>query len=127
MGSQQFLLIILGMIIVGLTIAFTKGTIIAQAEESTKDGIIHECYEFGLMSMRYFNTSSSMAGGGRSFYGWKMDSRLDTTLNGTYTFDVLDKDKLLITGRPLSSMGYKWYILAKVNGKEIRTFIERVK
>lgn len=125
MGSQQFLLIILGIIIVALFIAFTQGTISAQAEESAKESIILECNNLALMSMRYFNTSSSMGGGGRSFKGWKIDSRLDTTLNGIYTATLPDDEKLLITGRPLNSSDYKWYILTKVNGKEVISFIEK--
>jgi hypothetical protein len=127
MGSQQLLMIILGIILVGLSIAFTQGTIISQEEDSTKDSIIHECYNLSLMSLRYFNTSAAMGGGGNSFSGWKIDTRLDTTLNGTYTADILDEDKLLITGKPLMISGYQWYVLTKVNGKEIKTFIERIK
>lgn len=124
MGSQQMLMILLGIILVFLTIAFTQGTIISHTEESVKDSIINECYHIGIMSMRYYNTSSAMGGGGKSFRGWKMDSRLDTTHNGIYLYEVLDKDKLLITGKPLPSSGYNWYVLAKVNGKEITTFVE---
>jgi len=127
MGSQQFLLITLGVIIVGLSIAFTEGTIISQSEESTKAGIMLENHQLGIMSMRYYNTVSSMGGGGKSYFGWKIDARLDTTLNGIHTAIVLDKDKLLITGRPLTSTRYKWYIITKVNGREINSFIEENK
>ncbi len=59
-----------------------------------------------------------MGGGGNSVSNWNISPKLDTTLNGTY-LKVLADYSLIVYGRPLSETGYTWYIVSRIDGKEI--------
>ncbi len=118
MGSQQMLLIAIGVIIVGIAIALANGTMNGQAEQRTKDNIILECTNLAADALKYYRTNTAMGGGGNSFSGWEINSRLDTTLNGTYS-KVLADHALIITGRPLESSGYNWCITTRVEDSEV--------
>lgn len=68
MGTQQILLIVLGVIIVG--IAITVGTIPAfQAgmENANKDAITQDCLKLAAAAQGYFRRPTLYAGGGNSF------------------------------------------------------------
>ncbi len=117
MGLKQILLIAIG-VIVGIAIALANGTMNSQAEQRTKDNIILECTNLATDALKYFRTNTALGGGGNSFSGWEINSRLDTTINGTY-LKVLTDHALLITGRPLASTGYNWFITTRIIDSEI--------
>ncbi|MDZ7625577.1 MAG: hypothetical protein U5J96_14175 [Ignavibacteriaceae bacterium] len=90
MGQQQLLLIVLGVIIVGIAVVVGINLFNANAEESTKDGIVSDATNLGAMAQQYYKKPTSMGGGGNTFTGWqipwlwssKVD--LDSTAYGMY-------------------------------------------
>ena len=67
MGQQQLLLIVLGVIIVGIAVVVGINLFNANAEESTKDGVVSDCTNLGAMAQQYYKKPTSMGGGGNSF------------------------------------------------------------
>ncbi len=53
MGQQQLLLIVLGVIVVGIAIVVGINLFNANAESSTKDGIVSDCTNLGAMAQQY--------------------------------------------------------------------------
>ena len=72
MGQQQLLLIVLGVIIVGIAVVVGINLFNANAEESTKDGVVSDCTNLGAMAQQYYKKPTSMGGGGNSFVGWEV-------------------------------------------------------
>jgi hypothetical protein len=63
MGQQQLLLIVLGVIIVGIAVVVGINLFNANAEESTKDGVVSDCTNLGAMAQQYYKKPTSMGGG----------------------------------------------------------------
>ncbi len=103
MGQQQLLLIVLGVIIVGIAVVVGINLFNANAEESTKDGVVSDCTNLGAMAQQYYKKPTSMGGGGNSFVGWEVPGTgvpggLDSTAYGLYTAAPTAAD-VVITGR----------------------------
>ena len=99
MGQQQLLLIVLGVIIVGIAVVVGINLFNANAEESTKDGVVSDCTNLGAMSQQYYKKPTSMGGGGNSFVGWEVPETLDSTAYGLYTAAPTAAN-VVITGDP---------------------------
>jgi hypothetical protein len=104
MGQQQLLLIVLGVIIVGIAVVVGINLFNANAEESTKDGVVSDCTNLGAMAQQYYKKPTSMGGGGNSFVGWEVPGTgvtggLDSTAYGNYTA-VPAPTQVVITGDP---------------------------
>ncbi len=94
MGQNQLLLIVLGMIIVGVTIAVAILLVQENAVTANRDAMAADLLTIAAKSKQYFNTPATLAGGGHSFVGLTADasgmSKLASTNfsangNGTYT------------------------------------------
>ncbi|MBP6673524.1 MAG: hypothetical protein KA247_10265, partial [Bacteroidetes bacterium] len=94
MGNQQILLIILGMIIVGVAITVAIILVNENAVTANRDAIAADLLNLSVKAQQYYNTPSSMAGGGHSYLGLTADAagmlRLVSTAfstngNGVYT------------------------------------------
>ena len=86
MGQQQLLLIILGVIIVGIAIAVGLSLFSAQSIQSNKDAIINDLNNLAAYAYQYKIRPTSMAGGGNSYVGITMPTKLASNANGTYSF-----------------------------------------
>jgi hypothetical protein len=129
MGQQQLLLIVLGVIIVGIAVVVGINLFNANAEESTKDGIVSDCTNLGAMAQQHYKKPGSMGGGANTFDGtgpngvaWSIPVSLQATANGTYTADV-QAQEVTITGTPLTTTGYTWTVETTVTPTEITTVI----
>jgi hypothetical protein len=69
-GTQQILLIVLSVIIVGVAVGVGISMFSTQATNSNRQAIISELQNFGATAMQYYKTPSSMAGGGAGTPGF---------------------------------------------------------
>lgn len=122
MGQQQLLLIVLGVIIVGIAVVVGINLFNANAEESTKDGVVSDCTNLGAMAQQYYKKPTSMGGGGNAFTGWVLPGTgvaggLDSTAYGLYTAAPTAVD-VTITGTPHE---YDWTVETTVTATTIIT------
>ncbi len=127
MGTQQLLLIGLGIMVVGIAIALANTIFDSNAESSLQDQVAMESYHLGTLATQYFHKPSEFGGGGKNFSGWKINANLDTTSNGIYTIKNMADDKLVIEGKPFDDLNYKWTMITTVTGKDINTSIKYIK
>ena len=126
MGQQQLLLIVLGVIIVGIAVVVGINLFNANAEESTKDGIVSDCTNLGAMAQQFYKKPTSMGGGGNSFTGgtgWVIPTGLDSTAYGMYT-RTNAAQTVTIVGQPHAETGYLWDVTTTVTPTEITTVIQ---
>jgi hypothetical protein len=124
MGQQQLLLIVLGVIIVGIAVVVGINLFNANAEESTKDGVVSDCTNLGAMAQQYYKKPQSMGGGGNSFAGWVLPGEgvqggLDSTAYGLYT-STETATNATITGTPHE---YSWTVTTTVTALDITTVV----
>jgi hypothetical protein len=125
MGQQQLLLIVLGVIIVGIAVVVGINLFNANAEESTKDGVVSDCTNLGAMAQQYYKKPTSMGGGGNSFAGWEVPGTgvqggLDSTAYGLYTNAAGTQASVVITGTPHE---YTWDVTTTVTATDITTVV----
>jgi hypothetical protein len=125
MGQQQLLLIVLGVIIVGIAVVVGINLFNANAEESTKDGVVSDCTNLGAMAQQYYKKPTSMGGGGNSFTGWEVPGTgvqggLDSTAYGLYEATQATDALAEITGTPHE---YSWTVTTTVTPLEITTVV----
>jgi hypothetical protein len=98
MGQQQLLLIILGVIIVGIAIAVGLSLFSAQSVASNKDSIVNDIANLAATSYQYRIRPASMGGGGGSYAGYTITSKLSSNDNATYTCTVQAPDGVTFVG-----------------------------
>lgn len=100
MGTQQILLIVLSVIIVGVAIAVGISMFNSQAYNSNKTAIAADAQSFATQVVQYYKTPVSQGGGGGALtgtstaaadsvgnaIGW--GTRTTTNENGTYTLAI---------------------------------------
>jgi len=87
MGSQQLLLIVVGVVIVGIMIAVGLFMFRDQSAATARDSISNDLVSLATASQKYFRRPSTFGGGGNSFGGLTM-SKLTTkpsNANGDYS------------------------------------------
>jgi len=87
MGTQQLLLIALGVIVVGLMVFTGISIMRAYSESSNREQIIANIYDLGLMAQTYYKKNRTL-GGGRTYIGWSIPLQLRNTDAGTFTATV---------------------------------------
>ena len=99
MGQQQLLLIVLGIIIVAIAVAFSISLFRAHAIEGKRDILIEETTSLGVMALQYYKKPKEFGGGGKSFIGWSIPSSMNQTVNGNFMrVDELSEQEVRITG-----------------------------
>ena len=88
MGTQQLLLIALGVIVVGLMVFTGISIMRAYSESSNREQIIANMYDLGLMAQTYYKKNSKLGGGGRTYTKWTIPLQLRSTHTGTFTASV---------------------------------------
>ncbi len=86
MGTQQLLLIVLGVIIVGVAIAVGITLFKSNAQNSNREQVIADIDNLGATAQQYYRKPMSFGGGSRNFKGFAL-APLDTG-NGTGSFSV---------------------------------------
>jgi len=115
MGTQQILLIVLSVIIVGVAVAVGITMFATQASNSNRQALVGELQHFGAAAMQYYKTPAGQGGGGGTgTVGFGADlsaakagvgiamgfnstgSMTDDT--GTYTLGYVSSNVITITG-----------------------------
>ena len=98
MGQQQFLLIVLSVIVVGLAISIGIVLFTSNAVEQKRNEIISECSLIASEAQTYFRRPESLGGGGKSFVGWSVPSNYSTTEAGFFISAIVSEKEVIITG-----------------------------
>ena len=114
MGTQQLLLLIVGMIVIAAAIAGGNLLFEAHAESATKESIVSECTNLGSLAQQYFNKSTKFGGGEKSFVGFNISEHIDSSLSGTYSIVFADDEKLILRGTPHEDKNYSWAVKTTV-------------
>ena len=119
MGTQQLLLLIVGLIVI--TAAIVGGNLLfeAHSESSTKDTVISECMNLGSLAQQYYSKSEEMGGGDKSFVGWSISEHIDSTLSATYSIISANNEKLILKGLPTANKKYDWAVKTTVTKNDI--------
>lgn len=84
MGQKQFLLIILGMIVVGIAILVGLGISRGEHTQAVKDAMTNDLNIIAADAIGYRNRAATMGGGFGSFSGYTIPSKFAATANGRY-------------------------------------------
>jgi len=74
MGTQQLMLLVLGVIIVGIAIVVGIQMFGQNAVEANKNAIVHQAISLALMAQEWYRKPLSLGGGGRSFANFTLES-----------------------------------------------------
>ncbi|HMU42055.1 MAG TPA: hypothetical protein PKA80_02035 [Ignavibacteriaceae bacterium] len=97
MGQQQLLLIVVGLIVVAIAVAFAITLFRQHAADTKRDIVMNECMNLGNMAMTFYEKPKTFGGGGFSFEGWDIPDQLATTSSGYYVASV-EASKVIIIG-----------------------------
>jgi hypothetical protein len=108
MGSQQLLLVVLGMVVVGVALAVAITMFQANAIELNRTALANDLLYLGGRARDYYWRPTSLGGGNRSFagvYDLRVLSQMSMNENGRYYVTDHFKDKLVIVGRGKIEVG----------------------
>ncbi len=89
MGTIQYLLIILGVIVVGLAVSVSVSIFGTNMEQSNTDALINDCMRLAAKAQTYYSKPAALGGGGHSFVGISISDcgwKSGTNQNGIYEF-----------------------------------------
>ncbi|MBI2430016.1 MAG: hypothetical protein HYV29_14705 [Ignavibacteriales bacterium] len=96
MGNQQILLIILGMVIIGVTIAVAIVLVNENAITANRDAMAADLVNIATRAQQYYNTPANFGGGGRTYIGLSADvagmlklASLEMSANGNGTYTII--------------------------------------
>ena len=98
MGQQQLLLIILGVIIVGIAIAVGISQFGAHSTQANKDGVTSSVVNIAANAYQFKIRPTTMGGGGGSYSGYAIPSKMKADDNGTYALSSAGATSAVITG-----------------------------
>ncbi len=109
MGTQQILLIVLSVIIVGVAIAVGISMFNSQSYNSNKTAIASDAQSFATQAVQYYKTPMSQGGAGgadslmtadkvATFLSFQETGNKTTNENGTYTITSASGTQVVITG-----------------------------
>ena len=107
MGTQQILLIVLSVIIVGIAVAVGITMFNAQATNSNRQAIVGDMNNQASSALAYYKTPLTHGGGAGSFIsadavgtwiGYDWNGTYCTTGNGQFTITFVDYDNITIVG-----------------------------
>ena len=118
MGQQQLLLIVLGVILVGIAVIVGINMFSASSTSSNRDSVISDLTNLAASSQLYYRKPVPLGGGGITFTGWTIPTRLTSTSNGTYAATVSAQSVTLVgTGNQKGNDGTNNVKVTMVVGK----------
>lgn len=119
MGTQQILLIVLSVIIVGIAVAVGITMFNAQATNSNRQAVIADLNNFGSNALAYYKTPASHGGGEKTMggnagddlgkwlgFGYVVATNTLTTGNGTFVLSIAGGVATIVgTGTELGNDG----------------------
>jgi hypothetical protein len=104
MGQQQFIVLVLCIILVGIAIATGVRMTLVQAKQSNLEAIINDLNNLGGLAYQYMIRPSSMQGsGGTAFSGFEqyfslLPEKLKDNENGVYSVVSESSTRIIIKG-----------------------------
>ncbi len=100
MGQQQLLLIVLGVIVIGLSIAVGISVAATSSVQSNRDGVLSDLQNLTALARQHYIRPVALGGGGYTFREFTIPAELDTTGNGTYELGRINRrgDEIRIVG-----------------------------
>lgn len=93
MGTQQLLLIVISVFVVGLTIFAGYNLILNYLQSSNREQLISTLQNLCVSAQQYYKKPREQGGGDGSFIGWSIPSQLQRTDAGTFRA-VVKEDKI---------------------------------
>ena len=119
MGTQQLLLIVLGVVVVGIAIAVGITMFKSNSQSSDRDQVVSDLENLGSKAQQYYRKPLSFAGGSYDFMNFRL-TPLDTgNGNGSYSITTTEPtDAAFAPGNltPIGSSAQLLYIVG--SGKE---------
>ena len=107
MGQQQLLLVILGVILVGIAIAVGISQFGAHSQQANKDGVTESLVALGADAYAYKIRPGTLGGGGNSYVGYSVPSKLSSDDNGfSYATGTISASSCEIKG--VSQINTAW-------------------
>jgi hypothetical protein len=91
MGTQQILLVVLGIIMVGVAIAVGIAMFSPTLAESNKDAMVNDLMNISQYAYRYKLTPVPFGGGGRTYTGFIIPEKLSDSEDATYVATPSDQ------------------------------------
>ena len=88
MGQQQLMLIIAGVIVVGIAIAVGIYLFAGTNVSSNKDAIVNDLMNLGQYAYRYKLRPEPLGGGGLTYTGFQLPTKLASNENADYSVAV---------------------------------------
>lgn len=88
MGQQQLILILLAIMVIGVAIAAALGLFGSNQAETNKLAIVNDLNNLRAMAYKFRIRPVTMAGGGGTYAGFTMPSKLLSNENAIYTLSV---------------------------------------
>ena len=106
MGTQQLLLIVLGVIIVGIAVVVGINIFGTNAEQANKDALTQDCLRLASAAQGYYRKPTMLGGGNNDFTGITIEdcgmsddgTGSGSNVNGTYTITTAAATDFVITG-----------------------------
>jgi len=106
MGTQQLLLIVLGVIIVGIAVVVGINIFGSNAEQANKDALTQDCLRIASAAQGFFRKPTMLGGGDNAFDGIEITdcgmsdngSGDGENVNGTYTITTAAGNDFVVTG-----------------------------
>ncbi|MCL4540401.1 MAG: hypothetical protein M1378_12535 [Bacteroidetes bacterium] len=120
MGTQQLLLIVLGVVIIGIAIAVGITLFKSNAQNSDREQIIGDLDNLGSSAQQFYRKPKSFAGGGRDFQDFEIAPLETGNRNGSYSVTTTEPtDPGYVPGNrgPLTDPTQLFYIVGC--GKEL--------
>jgi hypothetical protein len=119
MGTQQLLLIVLGVIIVGIAVAVGLMLFKSNSQSSDRDQVVGDLENLGAKAQQYYRKPTSFAGGGYDFQNFNL-MPLDTgNGNGSYSVTTTEPtDAAYVPGATSAISGSQQLIYIVGSGKE---------
>jgi len=107
MGSQQLLLIVLGVIVVGVAVIAGFGMFNNAAESSAQDAMVAQCINIASIAQQQYIKPEDMGGLGGTYVGFTVPVNMDDDNFGTYAATPNGSTDITIIGQPLA---YTWLV-----------------
>jgi hypothetical protein len=97
MGQQQFLLIVVGVIIVALMVAVSIAMFNDQASASNRDAISNDLVNYADRAQSYYRKPTMLGGGGSSFMGFVLGGEMKNA-DGVFQVNTITQNTIDIQG-----------------------------
>jgi hypothetical protein len=105
MGQQQMLLVALGVIIIAIAIAVGILLFGAASVTTNKDALINDMGNLAGNAYQYKLRLRSMGGGGGSYSGYVIPSKLASNADGTFSITSSAPSSLVLCGTSVQGFG----------------------